>query len=546
MITDLTAAGYPFDVVAYERFVDMSFGDSDAHDVVILNGHTAPIPVADVAAKCLRWLQAGRKIFINGYLPFTRYDDGGKQVETVEYGQELFDFTFDTHWVNGKAIVPEDLEKDREITSIGHFLSRVHTCRLKSQQDRSMTLNGHTIAFLTAKGGVVSGTSDYILNLLDYGKVVNHLRYGGTGMVGFANDRIGGKPLVSFEVHCDATRDLAAIDAVESLADEFRLPLLNLLVRDKITEAAAKRWNEASRNPFMAIGSHSRTHPQDWPSVSDFDDQTRGALESQRAIVPATGTYFNFSGAMNPTPRQIDDLYRSGTIFGAKGQDSRWAGHPFGVPWCSFWDSPLKSLARHFLSPLWPPREIQVMPTNLKWLIALSQTEATPYCLSQTLPSDFEVWESKKNYDEEIRKYFGQNVKYGLYTYGYIHDYANNTIYDKFRTRGVHLAYQIRSALTYLRSKNVEFIGTENLIRRLRDFATGWIDYDTLPDGWLHVTVHRENALANDVKVGSRNNMVPVASGESVTDQHLIGNTLYICLKPEVKSSFYVYFISNQ
>ena len=546
VITDLAAAGYPFDVVAYDRFVDMPSGDSSVYDIVILNGETAPIPAAKVAAKCAHELQSGRKIFINGYLPYTRYDDGGNLIETSEYGSSLFRFTFDTHWLSGKAVVPEDMEKDRDITSIGHILVKARTCVFIIQPDKKILLDGHMIGFLNANGGMLSGSSDYMLNLLDYGKVVGYLRYGNSGIIGFANDRIDGKPLVSFEIHCDATRDLLAIDAIESLANEFHLPLVNLLVRDRITEAAEKRWNAASRNPHLAFGSHSRTHPMDWPTVSDFEGQTKGALDSQRTIIPATGAYFNFSGTMNPTPKQIDDLYKSGTIFGGKGQDYRWSGYPFGVPQCSLRHDPMKYLAWRLLSFLSPPLEIQVMPTDLDWLVALSKVYVTPYCLSQTLPSDYEAWERKKSYDGEVKKFYNQNVKYGLYTYGYIHDYATNGENEKFKTDGISLSLQIKSAFAYLRSNDAEFVGTEYLIRRLRDFVTGWIDYDVNADGSLKVTAHRENALANEVKVEARNKLIPVASGESVVSQHLIGNMLYVSLKAETESCFTVRFESHR
>ena len=57
VITDLTAAGYPFDVLTYGRFVNMSLDDSDDHDVIILNGHTSPTPVTLVDSKCQQALQ---------------------------------------------------------------------------------------------------------------------------------------------------------------------------------------------------------------------------------------------------------------------------------------------------------------------------------------------------------------------------------------------------------------------------------------------------------------------------------------------------------
>jgi hypothetical protein len=145
------------------------------------------------------------------------------------------------------------------------------------------------------------------------------------------------------------------------------------------------------------------------------------------------------------------------------------------------------------------------------------------------------------NYCELIKKSFFNNIKYGLYSYGGIHDYAMDKI-PQCRSQGTLLKDQIVEAVSFLASQNAVFIPTETLIKRLRDFIDGWIDYKTLPDDSLKVTINRKSALANQVKVQSQNHHKPVAEGDSIIGQTLIDRTLYVDLKPEIQSTFMVKF----
>ena len=112
----------------------------------------------------------------------------------------------------------------------------------------------------------------------------------------------------------------------------------------------------------------------------------------------------------------------------------------------------------------------------------------------------------------------------------------------KWSTNGMHISTQIKSAFEYLKSRDVKFVSVEDLILRLRDFITGWIDHEIAPNGSLQVTVHRTLSLVNQVKIQYRNNLCPIASGESVTSQVWIGNMLYVDLKPETESTFTIRF----
>jgi len=514
--TDLAAAGYPFDVVTYGRFISMPL---DRYDVVILNGHTSPTPVSDVAAKCQAALQEGRKVFVNGDLPYKRYDATGKLIESLNYSLDLFDVQ-DTgnRKLNGALCVPPAIEKDPGITSAGFNDAYVRVFSFRTPPDMAITASGNAIGFLYPQGGALNnGSTSWLLNVLDYGKVVAYLRYGTSAIVGFANDRIEGQPIVSFEVHGETPYDPVSVNAVNALAADFSMPLYNLLVYCRLNADAIAHYNSIS-NPFLLIGSHSRTHPMDWPSVPDVYYETRDALTDQRGLIPATGNYFDFSGAMNPTTEQIDQIYSAGVVFGAGGGETRGWKLPSG-DWV----------------------HVQRLPLRRTWFANLSRSLVTPFCLSQTLDDDNSLWQRQGNYPDEVETDFALNTKYGLYTYGYIHDCFLNPNYDYY-TGGVHMSVQIRSAMQFLKSQNVKFIPTDELILRLRDFIAGWIDYDTNPDGSLQVTVYRPSAKANQVKIQSRDGLAPVASGDSVVSQHLVGDILYIDLLPEVTSTFYVGF----
>ena len=241
VITDLVAAGHPFDVVTYNRFVGMDLGD---HDVIILNGHTTPITVSQVSNKCLEAIQAGRKVFINGYWRFKRYDSSGQLIETLNYAPILFPVSsLSAMSATGIASVPPWIEKDPSVTNCGILGLPVNSYVLNQPALLSVTINGYTVGFLYANGGVIDSQSDYFLNVLDYGKVVTYLRYGDNGSVGFANDRIEGMPVASFEVHCDLTYDVTAIANLDTAATQYGVALYNLLVYNHLNTPSKAAWN---------------------------------------------------------------------------------------------------------------------------------------------------------------------------------------------------------------------------------------------------------------------------------------------------------------
>lgn len=542
IVSDLTGAGYPFDVINYDRFIEMPFDHGDHHDIVFLNGHASPVNALRIGRKCQEAISSGRKIFVNGHLPYIQYDKNGKQTDRLVFSETLFNLNCRHAWTSGRAVVPNAVEKDPEITRKGHLLRQANTFVFKSSPEAKITIGRHIVGFLTPNGGAIDGSSDYLLNLLDYGKVTGYLRYGHPRIVGFANDRINGRPIVSIEVHCDLSKNTTAIDDLENMANEFQIPFSNLLVFARNTEASIKRWNEAGKNPLMLIGSHSRTHPKYWPQVADFYNETTGALIDQRKSIPMTSHYFNFSGRMNPTGAQIDELFKSGTIFGADGREPRLLGLPFDRPQQYYKNKPVRRFIRKVLISLFPPVEIQIMPTSEKWYLALSRSEKTPFCLSHTLWGDFRAIKTNSNYTTETRKSFFKNLKYGMYSFGVIHDYSIDRWDNNVETNGVLLKDQIKDAISFFTSQKVAFISTEALIRRLRDFISGWIAYTTVPGGGLRITVNRKSSFANQVKIEQRDQRAPVASGESVIGQNFCGNFLYVELRPEETSTFDVSF----
>lgn len=514
--TDLAASGLPFDVVTYGRFVDM---DLTNHDVIMLSGHTSPTPVSDVAAKCQLARQQGRKIFVNGDWPFRRYDLTGKQIERVNYACTLFNvIDSGTRSVSGTATVPAAVEKDPTVTAVplsGSVWPRVYSFR--STPPMTITLSGYAIGFLYPEGGAIDSQHDYFMNILDYGKIALYLRYGSTADVGFANDRIDGHPIVSLEVHSDGINDLVALDKLSELATDCNIPLMTLLILSKLAPSTISKWNTIT-NPLVGIGSHSRTHQMDWPPIPDVLYETSQAIADQTLIIPRTINYFNFSGNMNPTTAQTEQIYSAGVLFGAGGSDARGWRLPSGQ-WVI----------------------VQRTPTRVDWFRNLAKSTILPFLLSQTLAGDYPTWANHDNYTNEFKKDFDSNVKYGLYTYGIIHDYMLNPSTDYY-TNNVHMSVQIRAALDYAKSQDAKFIFTDELILRLRDFIAGWVDYDTLADGSLSVTAYRPGSRVNQVKIQSRNSDTPIASGDCVMSQHLVNDTLYVDLRPETTSTFIVRF----
>ena len=513
----MVGAGYPFDVVNYGRFANMSLA---GYDVIILNGYSRTATLSAISSKCAVALSQGRKVFINGYSPYCRYDASGNLVETLCYSNTLFGATVSASTLlNGHVLVavPSIIEKDPAFTSIGLSWDYVRWFTIGGNQPpyKLTTTNGHILGFLGPQGGAIDDGADFEMGLLDYGKIVTYLRSGDGAGIGFANDRIEGTHIASFEVHCDVTNDLTSINQLNQWSSDLQIPLTNLLVYRKLDAPSVAAWN-ALTNPYMLIGSHSRTHPQTWPLVTDIAYETTGAIAAQKLLVPSTINYLDWSGNMDPSTSQIDQSWASGLIFGAGGYGYRaiythWGGTIF----------------------------FQQMPTNKTWFINLSNSTSTPYCFGQTIHTDHGIWGRGMDYFQEVQTSYAANLKYGVFTYGYIHDYTVNPLLG-YATNGVLMADQIHSALVYLKSQGVKFIPTDQLILRLRDYITGNITRTVNPDATETVTVTRPNSRINEIKIGLRGDMVPVASGASVLSQHGIGEYLYVTLLPETTSTITV------
>lgn len=505
VVTDMVGAGYPFDVVTYSRFVSMSLAN---YDVIFLNGYSKNTSLADISGKCQSAIHDGRKVFINGSLPYSRYGASGNLLERTYYCNTLFGCTYPTQVsATGAVSVPSCIEKNPDITKAGMY-GHVNYFTFTAPPSLTVVATNRTIGFVCPQGGAIDSTADYELALLDYGKVVTYLRYGGLRAgIGFANDRMEGAPLASFEVHCDETTSPTAISALDSLSRDTQIPLYNLLIYRKLNPVVASYWNALS-NPMMFIGSHSWTHPDDWPSVPDLAHETTGAIAAQKLMVPQTTGYLDFSGAMNPTTAQIDQLYASGLVFGAAGYTQRSYS---------------------------PGMATQLMPTNRTWFINLSNSSASPYCFGQTLAPDNGVYNTGGDYMQGVKTNFDSNVRYGLYTYGFFHDIYFTS--GDYRTHGVQMSDQISGALRYLKAQGARFINIRDLILRLRDYVTGSISRVQNPDGTETLTVLRSNGCANEIKIGFRGDLTPAASGSSVLSQRLIGEYLYVTLRPETVST---------
>lgn len=513
--TDLASAGIPFDVATYGRFVQM---DLSGYDVIVLSGHTTPTPVADVAAKCQSAIQQGHKIFINGHWPFLRFDptisDKEVLVEHNRFCYSLFNVTnLGAKALTGIPSIPLSIQKDPAVTALGCNLAGFYIFGCPTEPSMRITVAGYTIGFLYPQGGLIDSLDDYGLALLDYGKVVNWLRYGDALMPGFANDRIGGKPIVSIEVHHDRSNNLAAIDAIDALSRDFQIPLVNLLVYDRLTPESIAKYNSIT-NPLMTFGGHSRTHPWDWNLVTNVDYEVYEAIQLQKQVIPRTEDFFNFSGLQNPTRAQLERVWSQGVAFPGAGADGRAVKLRSG---------------QYFF--------IQTVPINRGQLGRYGASTIVPLHLSHTMQDDIYTSNTGRDYFEETKKNFAANVKYGIYTFGYIHD----TVFDPasvYAARGV--PGQIRQAMEYLRSQEVEFISTQTLVARLLDYFAGSIQYSGNPDGTADITVTRPNALANEIKIPCKGDLVPYATGASVVSQRLAKGYLYVTLRPETSSVIHV------
>ena len=517
VITDLATAGLPFDVVTYGKFVSMDLGN---HDIIMLCGHTSPTPVTSVAAKCSAAIQQGRKVYVHTEYPHMRYDDAGNRVEYQRYALDLFSIV-QAGWatLSGSVNLPSLIEQDPFITAIQQPPRSMNTYACAAPPPVVISIGNNCCGFLGANGGIVGLVSVQQKNLINYGKLASYLRYGDGCRAGFANDRIDGKPIAAFELHCDMTSYVPAIDAIDAFTRQYHVPLIALLICNRLNSATANKWNGLN-NPYITFGSHSYSHPNDWTKLSDSDFlfETSYAMNLQRQMIPSTKNYFNFSGSVNPTSHQLDLIYNTGIVFGAAGAEMR-----------------------SFPMPSGDTHNVEGMPTTIIWFRNLSQCSTTPFCLSHTFLMDCTCWSRQLSFCDELKTAYYQNFDYGAYTMGCLHDYMfpSNLAYY---VNGVHMSNIIRSGFDFLQSQGVTCIPADELICRLRDAQAGWVDTESAGDGSFNVTAHRPGAKANQVKVLWRNGQIPVASGAAVVSHHLCKEHLYVDLQPEVESTFHVQF----
>ena len=511
--TDLVGAGLPFDVRTYSRFLTL---DLSPYDVIILNGHTSPVPVEQVAQRCEAAMAAGKRVFINGYRPYRCYDSTGTTYDEVYYADRLFGVPKGPdRLVTAVPVMPPSLQKDAELAALGVAGTYIGTFAPASPFSAEITLGGHVICFIGPDGGALKGHTEYEHNLLDYGKLVNYIRHGDATIVGFANDRIDGKPVVAWHVDCHVPSDPVAVDSLLSLAEQHGIPLDNTLTYQEITPAGAAKWNSVT-NSLMAIGGHSRTHPQDWPSLPDVLYESTEAIEDQRGLIPNTIDFFSASGAKNLTSAQLDQVYQTGVLFDGQGQGRRKCRAPDGT----------------YI-------DYQIMPTNAGWLRQLATCEYTPTWPAETTYSDNVIWNEQGDFQQSVSTHFQQNVKYGMYTYGYFHDtflHPNTTKY----VNGIPMCVYIHNAMQWLHDQDVQFIFAHDLNARLQDYIAGDVDYVSNPDDSITITVTRPDSLANVIKIGFKGDQTPSASGASVVSQHLVGECLYVTLNAETTSTVQV------
>ncbi len=551
VVADLAAAGYPFDVITYSRFVGIdSTGVSrgsmslDSYDVVFVCGHPPTwTPLSAVLTTCRQAIDGGKKLFLYGDACCRRYDASGTfQVEYLRYALTLFGVGNGT-WASGLSgtpVVPADLEKDPAISEINWPNQFVRDFSFTTEPAYKLTFGGKCLAFVNSQGGALDTSNSHFFSLLDYGKITAFLRSGNPATVGFANDRIRGQHVVSFEVHqCGYnSTNLSPIYATDTFSRQFSAPLTNLLVYETVkAPAQAAVWNSITTpssqgyNPLMLVGGHSRTHPTDWTTVPNVLYESTVALADQRKLIPATTDFFNFSGYMNPTTAQINQMAAGGLIYGGQV-----------VPPVVFGGSGYDP--RRFLLPgnqIW--HNVQRIPTNTVWFANLAAS-SIPFCLSATLTPDFTQWNNKSLYLPVAKEDFDHNIKHGMYSYGQLHGVMIDPN-GGYVTQGIPSSTEIAQFFAYIKTQPVIFIPTPDLVARLQDFIAGSIDYEAQADGSLLVRASRPGRTINQVKVQARLGLVPTASGDSVITQTLVGDYLYVDLMPETTSIFRIDFIET-
>ena len=540
VITDIICSGFPFDVISYRDLMKINFQKDQNYGLVILAGYVDLVDPVKLVETCKEILNENRKIFINGI----RLKKTEKNTSIEEILEKILNVDVRKLWFYGSVKIPIDIEKDNKITQEMPLVYRGRHFIIDKMSVKKITVNDKIVGFLSRNIGVIDGSKEFLLNILDYGKVVGYMMYGNSPKVGFSLDRIESRPIVSFEVHCDSTNDLEAIKNIDELSKKYEIPLINLLVTSKLDNESIKLWKRITEsNKFLLIGSHSHTHPDDWKKVVDFKKETIDSLSIIKNHFPAATNYFNFSGWMNPTFEQLNILESENIIFGGKGENIRWIKLPFNLGWREVKNQNIiKKYAWKVLKRITKPEQIQTMPINKTWIDLVITGGKKKIYPSQTLIDDYDEFRNNKSFFEETKRQFKENITYGIYSYAYIHDYMFNKRNKQFETNGEHFFDQIDKTFAFLKDKGAKFIFTNDLIRLLHDYLNGSIQYKIIDKHNMLVEIERKFATANFVKVWvGKNNRVGI-EGDSIVKKYNINDYIYLDLLPEKSSKIKLHF----
>ena len=187
------------------------------------------------------------------------------------------------------------------------------------------------------------------------------------------------------------------------------------------------------------------------------------------------------------------------------------------------------------------PEPIHTMPINKSWIKMVIHGKKKKIYPSQTLMNDFSIFKSNKNYFEDTKRQIEENIKYGIYSYGYMHDYLFKKK-KKHETNGEPFFDQIEKTFAFLKEKGMKLIFTNDLVRMLNDYMNGRIQYKIINTHSMLVKIEREFATANFVKVwAGKNNKLTIES-DSLVKKYTIGDYIYLDLLPETSSEIKLKF----
>ena len=245
---------------------------------------------------------------------------------------------------------------------------------------------------------------------------------------------------------------------------------------------------------------------------------------------------------MNPTVEQLGIINDEDIIYGAKGAEYRWINLPFDLDWNEVKNYKIKKFVWRALKRITKPEHVQTMPTNKNW-IALSVTNREKsFYLSQTLDNDFSAFRGNNSFFEDTKRQFRENIKYGIYSYGYIHDYMFTRTNIKYQTKGEYIFDQIDKTFSFLNKEKAKFIFTPDLIRILNDYLNGNIQYKIIDKHSMLVKIQRKNASANFIKVRTGANKMVKIESDSVVNTYRIDDYIYMDLVPENSSILKLHF----